>query len=101
MASGISAVRYGSFIGTGADLEVRGEIGFRPRSVRILAEAGLATGDWTEGMADGSVLKRVTAGDLTLVTGGNGITPLADGFKIGGDADLNGSGELVRWEATE
>ncbi len=103
MASGISAVRYGSFIGTGADIDIRGEVGFRPRSVRIINEGGGPDeGEWVEGMADGSVLKRLAAGALTLVAGPTaGITPLADGFKLGNDADLNVDGELVRWIATE
>lgn len=102
MASGISRVVYGSFIGTGADIDIRGEVGFRPRSVRIINEGGGPDeGEWLDAMADGSVFKRLAAGALSLVTGGNGITPLADGFRLGADADLNVDGELVRWIVTE
>ncbi|KKN42114.1 hypothetical protein LCGC14_0716460 [marine sediment metagenome] len=96
MASGISALRYGAVIGTGADIDVRGEVGFRPRWVRILNIAGLAIGEWVDGMADAEVLKTITAGTISNPTT-LGITPLADGFRIGADTDLNVDGELIRW----
>ena len=103
MASGSAKIRYGSFIGTGADIEIK-DPGFRPRSVEIQnIGGGPDEGKWLEGMEDASILKRVAAGTLTLVAGSttNGITPLADGFKLGADADLNVDGELVRWVAFE
>ncbi|KKN79952.1 hypothetical protein LCGC14_0334600 [marine sediment metagenome] len=103
MASGAPKIAYGSFKGTGADIDIKGQIGFRPRSVRIINEDGPDEGEWIEGMEDASIFKRVAAGTLTLVAGSttNGITPLADGFKLGADTDLNVSGQLVRFIATE
>lgn len=101
MASGASNTRYGSVVGTGADLDVK-DPGFRPRSVEIQNVGGSPDeGKWIEGMADGSILKRIAAGTGSLVTGGDGITPLADGFKLGADSDLNVAGQLIRWIATE
>ena len=99
MSSGVSKTRVGSFYGTGAIVEVRG-VEFRPRKVQLINIDGLVTGEWVEGMADGSVAKRVTAGTMT-VPAANGITPRSDGFDVGVDADLNASGELVRWVAHE
>jgi hypothetical protein len=99
MASGMSKVVRGSFLGTGAAINIR-SVGFRPRSVHIWNLSGLATGVWLEGMADASAFKEVTAGTKSLVTS-DGITPLSDGFTLGADTDLNVSGELVRFEAIE
>ena len=99
MGSGVSRVFVGAVVGTGADLDVR-TVGFRPSAVRILNVGGLATGEWTEGMADASVLKQITAGTisfpLTL-----GVTPLSDGFRLGADTDLNVDGELIHYIAHE
>jgi len=99
MASGAAKVVRGSFLGTGALLEVR-SVGFRPRSVKLLNTDGLATAEWLEGMADASMVKRVTAGTMTAPTTG-GVTPLSDGFSIGADADMNAADERVYFEATE
>jgi hypothetical protein len=100
MASGVSKTRVGSVIGTGADLEVRG-LEFRPRVVRIFnVSADNARAEWMEGMADDSAYKVITDGTQSIITS-NGITPLSDGFGIGADADLNVSGELIRWVAHE
>jgi hypothetical protein len=97
--SGGTRTKCGAFVGTGADLEIH-TVGFRPRSVICRNVTGLVTAEWQETMADDSMLKRVTAGDMTNPTT-NGITPTADGFNVGADADLNASGEIVHWEARE
>lgn len=99
MASGSARVVRGSFLGTGALLEVR-SVGFRPRSLKLINTDGLAEAEWLEGMADGAMAKRVTAGTMTAPTTG-GITPLSDGFSIGTDADMNAVGERVHFEAIE
>lgn len=99
MASGGSRKMTGSFVGTGADLEVR-TVGFRPKHVQIINIGGLCTAEWVAGMADDSMVLRVTAGTMTVPTT-NGITPLSDGFAVGANADLNVSGELCRWVATD
>lgn len=95
--SGGTRVHHGSFIGTGADLEIK-TVGFRPKRVEIINQTGLVTAVWTETMADDSMAKRVTAGDMTFVTT-NGITPLSAGFAIGADADVNVADERCHWSA--
>jgi hypothetical protein len=99
MSSGVQRTVRGSFNGTGAQLDIR-TVGFRPKSVKLVNQTGLATAEWQEGMADASMAKRVTAGTMTFPTA-NGITPLADGFRLGADADMNVAAELVHYEATE
>lgn len=99
MGSGVSRVKTGSFNGTAALLEVR-TVGFRPSRVELKNVGGLTEGDWHKDMADDEMIVHVTAGDMTLVTSG-GIIPLSDGFSIGSNADVNGSGELVHWTAYE
>lgn len=99
MASGVSKTRVGSVYGTGAAIEVRG-VEFRPRKVELY---NVSSGDkmvWMEGMADDSGVKTVAAGATTVPTTG-GVTPRSDGFDIGTDADVNASGELIRWVAHE
>jgi hypothetical protein len=104
MASGIRSVYRGSFTGTGSQLDVT-VVGFRPRSVRLLNLAGICRGEWQETMPDGAMLKTVDSGsgttDIVNVTATTGITPLANGFRLGADTDLNVSGEIVHFEAEE
>lgn len=99
MSSGVARMAVGSFTGTGAILSIQ-TLDFRPRKLELLNLGGLAKGEWVEGMADDSVLKQVTAGTISLPTSG-GVTPLNNGFTLGADADLNVSGELVRYVAHE
>ena len=99
MASGAAKVVYGGALGTGADLDIR-SVGFRPRSVEIL---NMDSGDqltWFEPMPDAGGLKRQTAGTAVVLTT-TGVTPLADGFRLGADADVNVAGETVHFKATE
>jgi hypothetical protein len=94
MASGSNRSVFGSFVGTGAQLDIK-TIGFRPSLVKLWNETGLVTAEWTKTMADAAGMKRVTAGDLTKMSAG--ITPLADGFRVGTDADLNVAAEKVHY----
>jgi hypothetical protein len=89
----------GAFTSDG-NLKTVSTVGFRPRKVELINEGGLVTGEWVEGMADDSVSKRITSGTMTVPTSG-GVIPLSNGFSLGADADLNASGELVRWSAHE
>ena len=104
MASGGRRVVTGSFKGTGADKEIK-TVDFKPTVVRLTKTAGTAANAvWTESMAEGSMQKTVDdAGGarVTNVTGGTGVTPLASGFKLGADADLNVAGEVVHWECVD
>ena len=98
MSSGVQRTVCGSFTGTGAELDVR-TVGFRPRRVELFNEDGLAKLEWTESMADAAGVKQVTAGTMSVATAG--VTPLADGFKLGADGDMNVSGEKVHFVAHE
>ena len=100
MGSGIRKTLFGAVEGTGAQLDVR-TIPFRPTAVELFNNDGLAVARWQESMADGSMLKQITAGTISLVTGGNGLTPLADGFRLGADTDMNVDGEVVYWKVYE
>ena len=91
MGSGRSREVIGTFVGTGADLEIR-KVGFRPNRVELHNVDGLCTAVWTNVMADDSALKTITAGTMSEITT-NGITPLSNGFALGADTDLNVSGE--------
>lgn len=101
MSSGNAKAVHGSFQGaTAADVDVA-NVGFRPTRVYLLNETGLAEAWWQKGMPEGTMLKRVTAGTLSLVAAPNGITPLAGGFRLGQDADMNVVNEIVRYECTD
>lgn len=98
MASGWK-VMHGAFYGTGAQLDVE-KVGFRPSRVKLI---NMSSGDeleWQENMADGAGFKRLAAGTGAAISSG-GITPLANGFRLGTDADMNVAGELVRYECFE
>jgi hypothetical protein len=98
MSSGTQITKNGAVTGTGTNLDVT-VVGFRPRRVELHNSTGLVSAVWTDSMADGKGLKRVTAGDMTEMSAG--ITPLANGFRIGTDTDVNVAGELVHWVAFE
>lgn len=100
MASGVARVMSGAVLGTGADLDVK-TVGFRPKKVELFNEDGLAKAVWTSSMADGLAMKQVTAGTLSMTAASEGVTPLADGFRLGADADLNVADEKVHWVAHE
>ena len=100
MASGGDRLVIGAIVGTGADRDVT-TVGFRPKLVKVYNVTGNCYGMWMEGMADDSMQKTVDSGsgttDVSLVTS-NGITPLANGFTMGADTDLNVAAETLRYE---
>ena len=100
MSSGVQISKNGAVIGTGADLDVT-TVGFRPRRVEIVNTDGLVTAVWNDCMAEGRGFKRVTAGTMSQMAAGEGITSLANGFRIGVDADVNVDGEKIVYVAHE
>lgn len=98
MSSGAPRVFRGSFIGTGASLDIR-VVGFRPGKLTIFNTAGEVKAEWINEMPDASMMIDDGAGvDFVSV---DGITPLSDGFTVGANADLNVDGELCVYEASE
>jgi hypothetical protein len=80
------------------------KLGFRPRTVRVynVASGGLCILDWNAAMPDASGFKQIphaTAQNVWLTA--NGITPLANGFTLGADTDVNVSGEKLYIEAQD
>jgi len=101
MSSGVRKKYRGSFVGTGALINIT-VVGFRPAEVSLQnAGAGLSSATWQKEMPDGSMMKEITAGTTSFVTGGNGVTPLANGFSLGADANLNIAGQTVYFTAEE
>lgn len=90
----------GSFVGTGALVTIN-KVGFRPAHVRLFNVNSDDQAEWIEGMADGTMVKRLKAGGASLIASPNGITPLANGFSLGADADINVAGEVVHFIAFE
>lgn len=91
----------GSFLGTGALLSIT-KLGFRPRVVKLfnVASGGLCTLYWNKEMPDASGFKEIphASAQNAFITS-NGITPLANGFSLGADTDVNVAGEQVYYEA--
>lgn len=94
MSSGTNSYS-GSFTGTGAAIDVQTPP-FKPSRVDLFNVSGLCKAHWTQDMPDASMMKQITAGTISNVTA-NGVTPLANGFRLGADADLNVSGEVVHF----
>ena len=100
MGSGVKRKVTGAFYGTGAQLDVL-TVGFRPTIVHLFNVDGADEGYWNDKLADGEVMKRKGVdGVMTKVTT-NGVTPLANGFRLGADTDLNVDGEKVIYEVTD
>ncbi len=98
MSSGVRKSYRGSFVGTGASLDIK-VVGFRPKSVKLINVTGNLSGEWTESMADGSMVKFITDGTQSFIST-QGITPRADGFNVGTDS-VNGAGQTVHYIAEE
>jgi hypothetical protein len=100
MSSGTQITKNGAVTGTGANLDVL-TVGYKPRRVELFNQTGLVLAYWTDSMTEGRGLKQITAGTLSQIAAGAGITPLSNGFRIGNDSDVNVAGELVHWVAHE
>lgn len=101
MSSGVARVMAGSYIGTGVAFNVD-TVGFRPKIVKLFNVAGLTECTWTKTMADASVFKIFNHDTVQVAFAtSNGITPRANGFTVGTDADINTDTERVHWIAYE
>lgn len=97
MASGTR--RYqGTFHGTGAPIDIR-HLGWRPREIELVNVDGGTSAKWFDSMPNAAMTKTVAGVQSYVVA--NGITPLADGFRLGADADLNVDNELVHFNVHE
>lgn len=96
--AGVVKRALGRYIDTGVAAAFNISCGFKPRFVQVLNVASGDKMEWFEGMADASALKTVAAGTRTLILT-LGITPLANGFTVGLDTDVNVSSEQTNWEA--
>lgn len=63
------------------------DIGFTPRSVRVINLTSRDEMEWFEGMDDASALKTVAAGTRSLITS-NGITVSGTNVTVGLDTDV-------------
>lgn len=101
MASGAARIVTGKYTGTGALITLN-TVGFRPQRVELMVSAGTKVGakaSYQDTLADGSMVKTTAAGvgSLSVV----GVTPLAGGFSMGTDVDLNNAGDTVHYTAYE
>ena len=89
----------GRYLDTGTVAAFNITCGFQPMYVKVanLASTGSQV-EWYQGMAAAEGVKRVTAGDFTLITT-LGITQLSYGFTVGLDLDLNVTSEQISWLA--
>jgi hypothetical protein len=95
--SGYSETYTGSFVGTGAALNIeRGS--FRPTHIHIVGGDG-SEAHWFASMADDTMIKRLANGTGSAVTSG-GITPTDDGFTLGNDG-FNSSGRVYHYLMTK
>jgi hypothetical protein len=88
----------GSFVSDGNARSVQ-TVDFRPTRVEIHNDQG-DSGLWMSEMADDSMHKRVAGGTGSIASSA-GITPLANGFTLGADADLNAATQVTYWTCYE
>lgn len=98
MASGARRNTVGSFVSDGALRSVQ-TVDYRPTIVKVFGENG-DHAFWNAEMPDDSMILVTAAGAVTMETS-DGIIPLANGFSLGANADMNASGEVIYWEASE
>ena len=98
MASGGTRMKCGRVTATGLAMDIT-TVGFRPRRVKCYNITNEATIEWNEAFDDATGYQYDAATPDYLSA--NGITPLANGFTLGADGDVNVDGETVIWEAHE
>ena len=94
----ITNVAVGRYIDTGTVAAFTITTGFKPRYVKIINNTSGDQIEWFEGMTDAYGFKRVAAGTAAQTTS-LGITPLAYGFTMGLDLDINVTSEQLSWIA--
>ena len=85
----------GAVIGTGSDIDVE----LPGRKARVVEIINVDSGDqlrWTDTMPDAYGLKTIAAGTSSYLTT-KGITPIAKGFTIGADTDVNVATETIHY----
>jgi len=102
MASGVARNVSGSYVGTGAEQEIRADkVGFQPRRLTIeRADTEFTKSEHLEGMDAGSRFKTAANGTRTLESTG-GPTLLYDGFSVPDSDDVNALGSVYRYFAEE
>lgn len=91
-------IAVGAYLDTGTAAAFNITCGFKPRYVRVVNEGSGDREEWFEGMADAEALK-IVAGNAAAMITTLGITPLADGFTVGLDTDINVTSEQLSWIA--
>jgi len=97
--SGVVQRAVGRYITDGVAAEFNITCGFKPRYVRVINVTSLDMMEWFEGMANASAIKTTAATSAISLITSLGITPLAKGFTIGLDLDVNVSAEQLSWIA--
>ena len=98
MASGGRRVVSGSFVSDGLSRDVT-VVGFRPTKVELYNDQG-DSAVWTEEMADAAMHLRIAGGTGTFETS-DGVTPLANGFTIGANGDINADTQTTYWTCSD
>lgn len=90
--------RTGVVIGTGALIEVSSDkCGFKPSRVQIVNVTDGSVHTWQDTMPDDYVWED-KGGTMNYRTSG-GIIPLADGFSIGTQGNLNAAADVLHFSA--
>ena len=92
-------VATGRYLSTAAAAAFNITLGFKPRYVRVLNNGSGDQYEWFEGMADAEALKTTAATSAISLITTLGITPLANGFTVGLDEDVNVISEQLSWLA--
>ena len=95
---GVNNLDSGRYLTSSTAATIAITLGYTPRYVRVLNMTSGDMYEWIEGMADASAHKRIAAGTASIITT-LGITPTANGFTIGLDADVNVINEQLSWVA--
>jgi hypothetical protein len=103
MASGVSRLQAGSYIGTGSLLNIQyDKVGFKAKQVKIYrATTGIDICEHVKGMADDSMFRTIgSTGVRDLVTTA-AITLLDTGFSVGATDEINNATDKYYYVAEE
>lgn len=90
-------MKTGSFSGTGATLSVN--VGFKPGVVILynITDKGMMI--WTADMPDAYSYRTTGSDGYELYRSSLGITPVADGFTLGADTEMNEGTDTIHYIA--
>lgn len=96
MSGGSLPTKTGKYVGTGA-AQTLDVVGFKPKYIKFVNAGTGAVAEYVDTMDDDAIVTHDSGTDAVVTS--QGVTLEANGFAIGTNAVINGSGNHIHWMA--